>query len=348
MREPQSTVGISPAALFRIIQEKTPTLVIDEAETLTNGSETAQNLISILNAGYRMGKGVMRCEPPAMKVTSFQVYCPKVLCAINDLPDTIMDRAVVVRMKRKNGANLKKFRFSEAGREAAPIRERIDILLGPDTNLTARLEIQQNWREMSDADALGRWVQSDRDIENLMPLAALCWYLDSDRAADFEKSCVALNGTRNLEDSTLGARLCQDLAEIISDETRVPLEQTHVSNADLVNALREIDDSPWADKDKFNANRMSRLLRPYGLRSTKFGSGSRGSRMRGYQLQSLRNALSPYLSVPPSPGIETKELSVKTSVPKGDSQNQANSFVLTAGGQGDSQNRGKEVREPVQ
>ena len=79
VREPQSTVGISPAALFRIIQEKTPTLVIDEAETLTNGSETAQNLISILNAGYRMGKGVMRCEPPAMKVTSFQVYCPKVL-----------------------------------------------------------------------------------------------------------------------------------------------------------------------------------------------------------------------------------------------------------------------------
>src|ERR1700730_14681417 len=48
VREPQSTVGISPAALFRIIQEKTPTLVIDEAETLTNGSETAQNLISIL------------------------------------------------------------------------------------------------------------------------------------------------------------------------------------------------------------------------------------------------------------------------------------------------------------
>ena len=303
-REPQSTVGISPAALFRIIKDKTPTLVIDEAETLTNGSETAQNLISILNAGYRMGKVVMRCEPPAMKVTSFQVYCPKVLCGINDLPDTIMDRAVVVRMKRKNGSNLKKFRFSEAGKEAAPIKERIDILLGPDTNLTSRLDIQQAWREMSDADALGRWIESDRDIENLMPLAALCQFLDPDRMGDFREACLTLNGVRKIENSTLGARLCQDIADVITDESRVTSEQAYISNADLVNALREIDDSPWADADKFNANRMSWLLRPYGIRSTRFSHG----KTRGYHLPSLRDALTPYLTVTLSYSTENKEL----------------------------------------
>jgi hypothetical protein len=341
VREPQSTVGISPAALFRIIQEKTPTLVVDEAETLTNGSETAQNLISILNAGYRMGKAVMRCEPPAMKVTSFQVYCPKVLCGINDLPDTIMDRAVVVRMRRKNGANLKKFRFSEAGKEAAPIKERIDVLLGPDSNLTSRLDIQEHWRHMSDDDVLGQWVDSDRDIENLMPLAALCFYLDQDRWPDFRESCLALNSTRKVEDSSLGARLAQDVGELIG---ALPDDQLYISNTDLVNALGQIEDAPWADTSKFNANRLARLLRVYGVLPTQVRQLAK--KIRGYHIPSLRTALSPYFTRDAGHSIENKEDTAKTSGTPVPVENEPNPFILRAVSRVPVEKGGKGLREP--
>jgi hypothetical protein len=169
---------------------------------------------------------------------------------------------------------------------------------------------------MSDGGVLDRWIESDRDIENLMPLAALCWFLDQDRMPDFYESCKALNGVRKLEDSTLGARLCQDIAEVIQP---LPSEQSHISNADLVALLRQIDDSPWADVDKFNANRMARHLRPYAIRSTKFNQ--QGTTVRGYHLSSLRTALTPYLTVHPSDSIENKQLNTETSVQSADGRN---------------------------
>src|SRR5271157_6095237 len=61
------TVGASPAAVFRTIQKHdldgdTVTLIIDEAEVLGTKSERSEQLREILNAGYRRGQRVLRCE----------------------------------------------------------------------------------------------------------------------------------------------------------------------------------------------------------------------------------------------------------------------------------------------
>lgn len=55
-----TTANISPSAMFRVIEESQPTLLIDEADTFLGGHD---ELAGILNAGYRKGNAyVVRVE----------------------------------------------------------------------------------------------------------------------------------------------------------------------------------------------------------------------------------------------------------------------------------------------
>jgi hypothetical protein len=96
--------GTSPsaAALYRMM-ESTPTLLLDEVEALNRkgASEVQQAILSILNTGHRKGATVPRCEGPKNEVRHFAVYGPKAFAAIGGLPDTLLDRSIVVTMQRK-------------------------------------------------------------------------------------------------------------------------------------------------------------------------------------------------------------------------------------------------------
>jgi hypothetical protein len=65
--------------------------------------ETAEALRSVVNAGYRRSATVGRVEMngSAARLIRFPVCAPAVIAGIGILPDTIMDRAVVVRMRRR-------------------------------------------------------------------------------------------------------------------------------------------------------------------------------------------------------------------------------------------------------
>jgi len=65
--------------------------------------ETAEALRSIVNAGHRRSATVGRVEMngSAASLIRFPVYAPDAIAGIGTLPDTIMDRAVVVRMRRR-------------------------------------------------------------------------------------------------------------------------------------------------------------------------------------------------------------------------------------------------------
>jgi hypothetical protein len=74
------TVGASPAAIFRSIDADTPTLIIDEAEALSIKSDRSEAIREILNAGYRDGQFVLRCESSdgrSFKPKRYKIYCPK-------------------------------------------------------------------------------------------------------------------------------------------------------------------------------------------------------------------------------------------------------------------------------
>src|SRR5688572_10216319 len=97
--------NISPPALFRVIERVQPTLLIDEADTFLQGKE---ELRGILNAGYNMDSAyVVRIDPTIWTgLTKFSCWCPKVIAAIGELPETLADRCIVVPMQRKRAGEV--------------------------------------------------------------------------------------------------------------------------------------------------------------------------------------------------------------------------------------------------
>src|SRR4051794_5129557 len=107
--------NISSPAVFRAIEEKQPTLLIDGADTFLQGND---QLRGILNSGYtRKTAFVVRVAArrrvdgsslivdgkvgKESQLPRFSCWCPKVMAAIGHLPETLADRCIVIRMQRK-------------------------------------------------------------------------------------------------------------------------------------------------------------------------------------------------------------------------------------------------------
>ena len=98
--------GTSPteAALFRFIESRKPTLLLDEVEALgkKRRSERGEAVSAVLNSGFRRGATVPRCVGGSYDVQVFNVYCPKSFAAIGRLSDTFQDRSIILRLQRKS------------------------------------------------------------------------------------------------------------------------------------------------------------------------------------------------------------------------------------------------------
>jgi hypothetical protein len=99
-----SAGSISRAALVRSLAEQpTPTVLLDEYDTVfgdrpTDGSE---DLRGIINNGHRAGMDYIICVPPKWDRQAFPVYAPIALAGIGHLPDTVVDRSVLITMRRQ-------------------------------------------------------------------------------------------------------------------------------------------------------------------------------------------------------------------------------------------------------
>ena len=97
--------SITPSAVYRLIEQEAPTLLIDEADLTLKHSEELQ---AIVNAGhtrrgakkiisYKLGSG--NWAP-----TEMSLWCPQVIAGIGEFPDTLTSRSIVIGLRRK-GAN---------------------------------------------------------------------------------------------------------------------------------------------------------------------------------------------------------------------------------------------------
>ncbi len=134
VREPLPTANISDAALFRVIDDRQPTLLIDEVDAVFSRKSPREELRGILNAGYRRGAPVHRMGGANnTTLQTFSVYCPKAFAGIGDcLPDTISDRAIPIRLKRRTrGATIERFRHRDVSPAGQGLRERLEEWLEP-------------------------------------------------------------------------------------------------------------------------------------------------------------------------------------------------------------------------
>ena len=129
VREPRQATATTEAALFRLIEAFTPTLLVDEAEMLMGNGDRAEAVRAIANAGYKRGASVPRCtgEGAAVQVRDFPVFCPKAFAAIGGLRGALLDRCIVLLMvKRPAGIRLKPVKEKALRRAAEELRERLE------------------------------------------------------------------------------------------------------------------------------------------------------------------------------------------------------------------------------
>lgn len=278
------TAGISEAVLFRLVDAKEPTLVIDEAEPLTGKSERADFLRSLLNSGNRADALVYRCDGPKHDIKGFRVFCPKVMCAIRVCPDTVKDRAIVLSMQKKLPSQKVGRFFSRLFKPVGKaIRERIGRFVDAHTK-----EIRTAYEGL-ELDFL-----PDRDAENWLPLFAVLKVLSPEREKELRSISERLTGQKTAEDEddSLNLRLLGDVRDVR------PEGEQAVLSSELVERLSGLEDSPWHKEIPLDTRKLARMLRPFSIAPRSVRATGRGS--KGYLWELLEPVFLAYLAPQPA------------------------------------------------
>jgi hypothetical protein len=102
---PVEAVNVSPAYLFRKVASEAgrPIILYDEVDTVFEPkAKDNEEICGLLNAGHRRGAVAGRCvvRGKLVETEELPAYCAVALAGIGDLPDTILTRSVIVRMRR--------------------------------------------------------------------------------------------------------------------------------------------------------------------------------------------------------------------------------------------------------
>jgi hypothetical protein len=283
---PLSTMNITDAALFRAIDDRHPTLFLDEVDAVfnqhTQKSGAKEDLRALLNAGYRRGQVVYRMGGGnRTTLESFAVFCPKALAGLGPLPGTLASRCVRIELKRR--------------RSDEPVEDFIPI------DHTEESSALQTLLEVWSGDAVAPLRElppirieglRDRQNEVWRPLLAIAELAGEAWLARARGAAVALSAGEASDEPSLGLLLLADIRTVFHDRNAEQL-----ATADLIRSLARLDESPWGEwwldpktdePNKSGARRLAQLLRPYGIRPTVLRIGE--TTPRGYKRATFADA----------------------------------------------------------
>ncbi|WP_367784823.1 DUF3631 domain-containing protein [Mesorhizobium marinum] len=316
---PVSAVNMSPAALFRMIghEDGLPTILFDEIDTVF-GPKAKENeeLRGLLNAGYRRGAKTYRCVMHGKKVEieEIEAFGAVALAGIGDLPDTILTRSVIVRMRRRApNEQVQPYRRRLHGAEGEDLRDRISAW-------AASLDLSSSIPDMPPGI-----VDRDADVwEALLAVADATGGKWVERA---RVACGALVAAAKEQRPSLGVLLLADMRKVFSDDDAV-------ATISILDRLHRLDESTWADvKGKpLDERGLARLLAPYGVKPKVVRIGT--ATPRGYARADLHDAWVRYL--PPTTGeCATSATSAATNIPNARSVAHVADVTLS-GGEGET------------
>lgn len=287
---PLAASNISPAAVYRTIEDYLVTLIIDEGDSFLRDNEA---LRGILNSGHsRESAFVIRSTGENHEPRRFATWGAKVLAMIGMPPATIRDRSIPICMKRK----------SRADRVARLPGARADEL-----SLTLRQKCIR-WGADHVADLRGADPDTpenlpDRTADNwrmLIAIADLCggaWPLRAREAAKALSASAV--GDSDVQDRAVA--LLGDLHELLRE---APGGRQFTDT--LVIGLLEPDDSPWREYSHgrpLTPVQLAKLLRRFGIRPRQIRIGD--TTKKGYTAGDFEDAWARYL--PPQEETDSKQ-----------------------------------------
>jgi hypothetical protein len=274
-------VNTSPAYLFRKVSDEggPPTILYDEIDTVFGPkAKDNEDIRGMLNAGNRKGAVAGRCVVRGHVVSTEELpaYCAVALAELNDLPDTIMTRSIIVRMRRRSASEIvEPWRSRINGPQAKPIAEAL-------ASWTASLPDPLPWPvmppEIEDRNA---------DVwEALLMIADAAGNRWPERA---RAAAIELIGASKDQSQSLGVTLLADLARIFAEAST-----NQLSTQAVLDGLHALEESPWADLrgKALDARGLSRRLGNYGVKPIQIWLA--GKNVRGYRASDLLDPLRRY------------------------------------------------------
>lgn len=311
---PLMTTNASPSAVYRSIGKRAsdpPTLLIDEADTIF-GAKAGDNedLRGLLNAGHQRNRPTLRYNASKDEVEDIETFAMAALAGIGVMPDTIEDRAAIIRMRRRApGETVEPYRVRRDGPQLGELRARLNQWL------TGHLDVL--------TAAAPDMPLEDRAADTWEPLIAVADLAGGTWPRAARKAAVALTSDRDAGDETsLHTRLLTDCRIAFQDADALP-------TAVLLERLKADPEAPWATHGASGLTpmKMGNLLRDFEIRSAniRFTTGQ----AKGYTRSDFTDAWNRYCpepktaadgeAVPAVPGVPA-QVSTGTASPSGTAQ----------------------------
>lgn len=290
---PVLTVNASPAYLIRrVADEQRPTVLFDEIDTVFGPKAKADNedIRGLLNSGYRRGATSGRCvvRRNAVEVEEFPSFAAVALAGLDDLPDTIATRSVIVRMRRRApDERVEPYRRRVHEREGHALRDELAAWV-----VSRYADLEDAWPELPGG------VQ-DRDADVWEPLLAVADAAGGRWPHMARVAAVSMVSLSRKERGGLGIRLLEDVRTVFG-------HADYLGTDELLHALHDLEESPWGDlKGKpLDARGLSWRLGKYDVGPRQIKAINR----KGYRRDDLHDAWQRYL-----PGVSVGEVETETT-----------------------------------
>ncbi len=329
VNRPVVASNISSPAFFRVIEEATPTLMIDEADTLLHGND---QLRGILNAGYyRKTAYVVRvdhrpAEPPSpgndgvqhehektngengdtsprrpdaesgSTLARFSSWCPKMIATIKHLPETLRDRCIIIQMQRKTSHEK---------------CERVKYLQGTDLRRKCARFVLDHAQAIAQARPDLPADLNDRAADIWEPLLALADIAGGHWPERARQAAIGLS--TGAQDESPISSLLLDILVIFARTTAAaqeaaktngkpghqpsPFGEGRIFSRDLIALLDSSTNRPWSELRLGKAVTelwLAKELRPFGIRPRTIWIGDNAA--KGYVQEDFHETFSRYIS----------------------------------------------------
>ena len=274
---PLESSNMTAALLFRTLEERGGTLLLDEAERLKEGTPGVTELRTILLSGYKPGSPARRLERmgDSFKPREFDVFGPKAMAAVESLPAPLLSRCIPIVMFRAAPCSPKpRRRLDEDPAIWASIRDDLHVLA---------LEYGATWGQLARRSDVVPAKLNGRDYELWQPLLALTvWLEEHAQTVTNVTGVTAFQGisTSMQEHAVRTAEANHDDRVPYAEETLLRLlaeavmakEHLRLEPAGLLQRAQELDKDTFVDSG-WTGQRVGYALKRYGVSSR--GSSSR-------------------------------------------------------------------------
>jgi len=267
--------SISSAAVYRLIKQRQPTIIMDESQSLSSArsSDSGEVMKILLNAAIEKRANVIKAVPTDMEsIIEYNLYSPKIFALIGEADGVLADRCLVIEMSRKDeDLELELYRDIQTVAEGDEITKILELWTK---------EIKKKVQPIY-LNILPDRIGNERLANLLIPLRTVLAVIGREEKLLTEYTKQVTNRELSKEYQSIGVMLLTACKEIFG-------KAEFLGTADLLQQLHARDEEPWHRYNRgkpLSSETLSVLLRKYKIAPTKKQTriGKKVKGIRGYE-----------------------------------------------------------------